>query len=154
MRRTTGEETLGETWERLEKVATGFVSGPAAEAHIDAMARDMARVLDAMRGDPAVKGLALPTARELAADLAIYGLMSTLAWAEWEAVPSLGLEFVARTTVETVARMTVGRELDSLVTWRLFGDREDEKPAEEELDRVEMETRRRLGYPSPPRVLS
>jgi hypothetical protein len=95
--------------------------------------------------DPANKGLTLPTAQKLADDLAIYGLMSTLAWAEWEAVPSLGLTFVAQTTLENVARMTVRRDLDNPITWRLFGDWVDDKPAEEELDRIAMETRMRLG---------
>lgn len=153
MRQSTGEETLGEAWERLEKMATDLVSDSDAETHIEVMARDMASVLHAMKGDPTTKDLALPTARELAADLAIYGLMSTLAWAEWEAVPSLGLKFVAQATLETVARMTVSRQLDNLITWRLFGHQADEKSAEEELDRIEMETRMRFGFPSPSRIL-
>jgi hypothetical protein len=153
MGQTTGEETLAEAWDRLEKTATVLVSDPDAETHIEAMARDMASVLHAMIGDPAIKALALPTARELAVDLAIYGLMSTLAWAEWEAVPSLGLKFVAQATLETLARMTVSRELDNLITWRLFGDQADEKSAEAELDKIEIETRMRLGNPSPSRII-
>ena len=153
MERPGREETLEETLARLESLAMQLAADPMAAIPLDLMAADMAPILEAMKGEVAMTELSLPTARELAEDIAIYALVCTLAWTAWEPVPHLGLEGVAKTTLDTVARMTVTRQLDALITWRLFGHAADQGNAESDLDRIEMEIRRRLGYPKQSRVL-
>ena len=153
MKRPGREKTLEETLARLESLAMQLAADPVAAVPMDVMAADMAPILEAMKEEVATNGLSLPTARELAEDIALYALVCTLAWTAWEPTPHLDLGAVAKATLDTVARMTVTRQVDRLITWRLFGHAADEGDAEADLDRIEMAVRRRLGYPSPSRAL-